>query len=144
MLLDALVRNLADLSGMLDTLTHHNQKTADVLRKGQQEERMASEVEITNELRFQIDRMVIEADRFSERIGSEVPQILKEFGSILDQVSQLHEQYIRLDGLLNQMLSSGMPGEASSILQQFEGTDLQLLRDVPKLLDKQTTRPFNS
>jgi hypothetical protein len=87
--------------------------------------------------------MVIEADRFSERIGSEVPQILKEFGSILDQVSQLHEQYNRLDTLLHQMLSSGMPGEAGNILQQFEGTELQLLRDVPKLLDKQTIRQFN-
>ena len=143
LVLDALLKDFGDLSGTLDTLLHLQQETGEALRREQQQDTQTSETEISSELRFQIDRMVIEADRFSERIGSEVPQILKEFGSILDQVSQLHQQYNRLDNLLNQMLSSGMPGEASHILQQFEGTELQLLRDVPKLLDKQTIRQYN-
>lgn len=88
------------------------------------------------ELRSRIDRMVIEADRFSERISTEVPNLLKEFGTVLDQVTDLHQNLNRTNALIDQINASGISEETRQLLDALSGSDNQLLRDIPKLLGK--------
>ncbi len=88
------------------------------------------------ELRSRIDRMVIEADRFSERISTEVPNLLKEFGTVLDRVTDLHQNLNRIHALIDHINASGISEETRQVLDALSGSDNQLLRDIPKLLGK--------
>ncbi len=95
-----------------------------------------TDTETVTEQKYRIDRMVIETDRFSERVGSEVPGILRQFGSILDQVASLQDRFTHVHDILVQFIQSEIPQEVDQLKTMLQGPDIQLLRDVPKLLNK--------
>lgn len=120
-----------------EQLTHHMNRARSALTQGQAHLRKRKDdADSLAERKYRIDRMVIETDRFSERIGSEVPDMLRQFGTILEQVASLQNRFIHVHEILMQFIQSGIPEEVGQLQALLETPDIQLLRDVPRLLDK--------
>ncbi len=124
----------ADTCEQLSSQLNRTQTTA---TQGQSQIRkMKADTASITEQKYRIDRMLIETDRFSERIGSEVPAILKQFGAILDQVASLQDRFTHVHEILMQFINSDILQQVDRLQTLLEGPDVQLLRDVPKLLTK--------
>ncbi len=104
------------------------------IRKSQQ----TSEEE--RELKFQIDNMVVESARFSEKLESELPSLLNAVGGILDEVSAFQDQLLQTRNTLADFADPRITESLKELKKAVEGNEIQLLRSSGKLLRKLKTK----
>lgn len=88
------------------------------------------------ELKFQIDNMVIESARFSEKIESELPNLLDAVGGILDEVSAYQDQFLQTRNALADFADPQITQTLKELKQAVGGNEIQLLRASTNLLRK--------
>ncbi len=94
------------------------------------------ETEDERALKFQIDNMVIESSRFSERIENELPNLLDAVGSILDEVSAFQDQFLQTRNALADFSDPRIIQALKDLKQALGGNEIQLLRASTNLLQK--------
>lgn len=94
------------------------------------------ETEDERALKFQIDNMVIESSRFSERIENELPNLLDAVGSILDEVSAFQDQFLQTRNALADFSDPRIIQTLKDLKQALGGNEIQLLRASTNLLQK--------
>ncbi|MCK5878610.1 MAG: hypothetical protein KAH24_02455, partial [Holophagae bacterium] len=88
------------------------------------------------ELKFQIDNMIIESERFSEKIQSELPNLLDAVGGILDEVSAYQDQFLQTRNALADFADPRISQTLKDLKQAMGGNEIQLLRSSTNLLQK--------
>jgi len=108
-------------------------RTISAARKSQKE------TEDERALKFQIDNMVIESSRFSERIENELPNLLDAVGGILDEVSAFQDQFLQTRNALADFADPRITQALKDLKQAIGGNEIQLLRASTNLLHKMKT-----
>ncbi len=108
-------------------------RTMSAARKSQKE------TEDERALKFQIDNMVIESSRFSERIEKELPNLLDAVGGILDEVSAFQDQFLQTRNALADFADPQITQTLKDLKQAIGGNEIQLLRASTNLLHKMKT-----
>ncbi|NOZ13943.1 MAG: hypothetical protein GXO69_09920 [Acidobacteria bacterium] len=97
------------------------------------------ESENDHALKFQIDNMVIESARFSEKIENELPNLLNAVGGILDEVSAFQDQFLQTRNALADFTDPRIVKTLKELKQAVRGNEVQLLRASTNLLRKMKT-----
>ncbi len=97
------------------------------------------ESENDRSLKFQIDNMVIESSRFSEKIENELPNLLNAVGGILDEVSAFQDQFLQTRNALADFTDPRIINTLKELKQAVRGNEVQLLRASTNLLRKMKT-----
>ncbi len=105
-------------------------RTMSEVRKSQQE------TDDDRTLKFQIDNMVIESARFSEKIESELPNLLDAVGGILDEVSAFQDHFLQTRNTLADFADPQITETLKDLKREIGGSEIQLLRSSTNLLRK--------
>jgi len=94
------------------------------------------EITETQGLKFEIDRMIIETDRFSEKLTGEMPRFLESLGSILDYVAALEDQVNRIWQAVRPARELALDQQLASMQAALDSPLIKQLADLPPMLSK--------